>query len=94
VISKLQGKSTREPLRPRTGNLAGNLAGRGGPEIGPPTSQGPKLGLPTSSINSVAPAQACSLSAQVKAAAAEVGDLNWNGEKKVLLPTMGVAKQL
>ena len=24
-----------------------------------PTSQGPKLGLPTSSINSVAPAQAC-----------------------------------
>jgi hypothetical protein len=34
--------------------------------------------------------QAYSPSAQVKAAAVEVGDLNWNGEKKIILPTMEV----
>jgi hypothetical protein len=34
--------------------------------------------------------QASSPSAQVKAAAAQVGDRNWNWEKKILCPTIGI----
>ena len=63
---------------------------RTGPSWGP--EQAPPCVLRCAQVCS-APAQdaqGCSLSAQTKAAAAQVRGCNWNWEKKILCPTMEV----